>query len=150
MALDAFAMLALAEFASSDLIREKASTLLDKIFFLIACQSFRGAHGSTHGRCYVTGLKSARVENTSNLQRIGGGRGILNGETRATGLLAMARRYRVPDIIQHIGADLPDVLVTKAHPKGALRPQFDMKAGMWDVRTLTRRTPDGMLSAALD
>lgn len=150
MALDAFAMLALVEFAHSQRLRDMATALLDKLFFLLACQSFRGTHGSTHGRCYVTGLKSGRVENTSALQRLGWGMGILNGETRAAGLLALARRYRVPDIIQQIGADLPDVLVTRARSAAKLRPQFDMKWGEWDVRTITRRTPDVMLSAAVD
>jgi hypothetical protein len=150
LALDVFAMLALVEFADSDSLRKMASTLLDKIFFLITCQSFRGTHGSTHGRCYVAGLKSARVENTSNLQRIAWGMGIFNGETRATSLLAMARRYRVPDVIQQIGAHMPDVLVTRARSAASYRPQFDMKSGTWDVRTITRRTPDGMLSAAID
>lgn len=150
LTLDAFAMLALVEFADSPRLREMASTLLDKIFFMIACQSFRGAHGSTHGRCYVAGLKSARVENTSNLQRIAWGMGIFNGETRATGLLAMARRYRVPDVIQSIGADVSTPLVTRARSAADFRPQFDMKAGRWDVRTITRRTADVMLSAAVD
>lgn len=150
MTLDAFAMLALTEFAHSSHLRALATDLLDKLFFLIACQSFRGVHGSTHGRCYVAGLKSARFENTSGLQRLAWGMGGFNGETRALGMLAMADRYQVPEIIQSIGADLPEVLITRARSKGELRPQFDMKAGMWDVCTITRRTPDGMLSAAVD
>ncbi len=150
MALDAFAMLALVEMATSERLRDMATALLDKIFFLLACHSFRGAHGATHGRCYASGLKTARVENTSALQRLGWGMGLWNGETRATGLLALARRYRVPDVIQRIGADLQDVLVTRARSAARLRPQFDMKFGEWDVRTITRRTPDVMLSAAVD
>lgn len=150
MTLDAFAMLALVEFAQSARLRQMAETLLHKIFFMIAAQSFRGAHGSTHGRCYVTGLKSARVENTSSLQRIAWGMGIFNGETRATGLLALARRYRVPEVIQRIGADVDTVLTTRARAQAAFRPDYDFKRGKWDVRTLTRRTPDAMLAAALD
>jgi hypothetical protein len=150
MTLDAFAMLALVEFAESARLREMASALLDKLFFLLACQSFRGAHASTHGRCYVTALKSARVENTSSLARIAWGMGIFNGETRATGLLALARRYRVPEVIQRIGADVDAVLVTRARSRAGFRPQFDMRSDAWDVRTLTYRTPDVMLSAALD
>ncbi len=150
MTLDAFALLALVEFAASPRLRELATTLLHKLFFLLACQSFRGAHGSTHGRCYVTGLKSARVENTSSLQRIAWGMGIFNGETRATGLLALAQRYRVPPILQRIGADVDRTLVTCARSRAHFRPQFDMRGDEWDVRTLTYRSPDVMLSAALD
>ncbi len=150
LTMDAYAMLALIEFSREKHIRDLATTLLNKIFFLVACQSFRGAHSSTHGRCYVTALKSSRVENTSNLERIAWGMGMFNGETRASGMLAMARNYRVPEVIQSIGADLPDVLVTKARAHADFRPQYDCRGGAWDIRTLTRRTPDGMIAAALD
>jgi len=150
LALDAFAMLALVEFAASRRLREMATTLLHKISFMLACQSWRGMHGCTHGRAYVSSLKTARVENTSGLQRIAWGLGTFNGETQALGLLALARHYRVPGIIQRIGADMPDLLVTRAHSSGQYRPRFDLKRGTWEVNTLTRRTPDGLLSAALD
>jgi hypothetical protein len=53
-------------------------------------------------------------------------------------------------VIQHIGADLPPVLTTYARSRESFRPQFDMTSGEWDVRTITRRTPDYMLSAAID
>lgn len=150
MTLDAFAMLALVEFADSPRLQEMATALLHKIFFMIVCQSYRGAHGSTHGRCYVTGLKSARVENTSSLQRIAWGMGIFNGETRATSMLALARRYRVPEVIQRIGADVDRVVITRARSRAQFRQQFDMRGDSWDVRTLTYRAPEVMLSAALD
>lgn len=150
LALDIYAMLALVEFAASPRLRALAETLLHKTFFMIACQSFRGAHGGTHGRSYVEGLKSARFENTASLQRIAWGMGIFNGETRATGLLALARRYRIPPILQQIGADLPEALVTQARSRADYRPQFDLQRGGWDVRTLTVRTPDAMLAAAID
>ncbi|MEO8396087.1 MAG: hypothetical protein ABI700_24045, partial [Chloroflexota bacterium] len=150
LTMDTYAMLALIEFSCEQHVRDLATTLLNKIFFLVACQSFRGAHASTHGRCYVTALKSSRVENTSNLERIAWGMGMFNGETRASGMLAMAQRYRVPEVIQAIGADLPDVLLTKARAHADFRPQYDCRGGSWDIRTLTRRTPDGMIAAALD
>jgi hypothetical protein len=150
LTLDAFAMLALAEFAMHGRMHVWATALLDKIFFMLACQSYRGALGSTHGRCYVTALKSARIENTSALGRIAWGMGMFNGETRATGLLALARRYRVPDVIQRIGADSERTLITQARSRGQFCLRFDMRDDEWDVTTLTHRTPDGMLSAALD
>lgn len=150
LTLDAYAMLALTEFADSPRLREMATALLHKIFFILACQSWRGIHGCTHGRAYVTSLKTARIENTSGLQNIAWGLGNFNSETRATGLLALARRYRVPHILQKIGADMPDLLVTRARSAGRYRPQFDLKRGPWEVNTLTYRTPGGMLSAAVD
>jgi hypothetical protein len=150
MTLDAFAMLALVEFADILRLRDKATALLDKLLFMLACQSFRGALGSTHGRCYVSALKSARVENTSALGRIAWGMGIFNGETRATGLLATARRYRVPEVIQKIGADAERMLITRARSYGTFLLHADMRNDAWSVDTLTYRTSEVMLSAALD
>jgi len=150
MTLDAFAMLALVDYAESARLRDMATALLHKIFFLLACQSFRGSHSSTHGRCYVSALKSARVENTSSLGRIAWGMGIFNGETRATGLLALSRNYRVPDVIQRIGADVESTVYTEARSLEQFRPQFDMRGDAWDVRTFTHRTADVMLSAAVN
>ncbi|MBK9749564.1 MAG: hypothetical protein IPO91_22675 [Chloroflexi bacterium] len=149
MTLDAFAMLALVDYADSPRLRDMGTALLHKIFFLLACQSYRGVHGSTHGRCYVTGLKSARVENTSSLGRIAWGMGIFNGETRATGLLALARNYRVPEVIQRIGADVISTVYTESRSREQFRPQFDMRGDEWDVRTITYKSPDVMLSAAV-
>jgi len=150
LALDAYAMLALAEFARSEPLWRMATALLHKIFFMLACQSWRGIHGCSHGRAYAASLKTGRVESTSGLQRIAWGLGAFNDEVRATGLLAMAGRYRVPDVLQRIGTDAPPLLVSRARSAGRFRPRFDLRRGRWDVSTLTRRTPDGMLSAALD
>jgi hypothetical protein len=150
LAMDTFAMLTLVEFAEDEQIVQLASMMLHKIFFLIACQSFRGAHGSTHGRCYVAGLKSARFENTSGVQRIAWGMGIFNGETRATGALALSQKYRVPEVIQRIGADVESEIVTRARSRAPFVPESDMVGGEWDVSTITYRTPHVMLSAALD
>lgn len=150
LTMDVFAMLSLVEFARSVRLREVATALLHKTIFMIASQSYRGAHGSTHGRCYVEGLKTARADATSGLQRIAWGMGNFNGETHATALLALAQRYRVPELLQDIGADFPPLLVTHARSIGEYRPQFDIHRGRWDVRTITRRTPDGMLSATID
>jgi hypothetical protein len=84
------------------------------------------------------------------MQRIAWGLGAFNGETRPTGLMALARRYRVPEVIQRVGAHMPETLITHARSQGRYRPRFDMTPGTWDVNTLTHRTPDGMIAAALD
>lgn len=150
LAMDAFALLALVEFAEDGELTAAARALLDKLFFMLAAQSFRGTHGCTHGRCYLSALTSGRNDATAGLQRIAWGMGSFNGETRAPALLAMSERYTVPEVIQAIGADLPEALVTQAHALGDFVPEADMRGDGWDVRTLTRRTPDYQLAAALD
>lgn len=149
MALDVYAMLALVEFSEEPHLQAMATTLVHKTLFMLAMQSFRGVHGASHGRCYVEGLKSARVENTSGLQRIAWGMGIFNGETRATGLLALARRYRVPDIIQRIGADMGPMTI-QARSRESFQLHYDMRDDEWDVSTHTVKTPQYMLAAAVD
>jgi len=150
LAMDIYALLALAEYAPSERIRRLAVTLLDKTFFMIACQSIRGAHGCSHGRCYTEGLKTARVESTSGLQRVAWGMGGFNGETWATGMLALAERYRVHPLVQAIGADMPPLLETRSCSHGNYYLKRDLRQGSWEVHTLTRRTPHYLLSAALD
>ncbi|MBK9122271.1 MAG: hypothetical protein IPM16_03990 [Chloroflexi bacterium] len=150
LTMDTFAMLSLVELANSARLREMAAALLHKIFFMLASQSFRGAHGSSHGRCYVDGLKTARADATSGMQQIAWGMGNFNGETHATSMLALAQRYRVPEVLQRIGADVSGELVTRARSNGRFRPQFDIHRGEWDIRTITRRTPTSMLAAAVD
>jgi len=150
LALDIYAMLAIVEFAENNRLQDMATTLLHKTLFMVVSQSFRGVHGSSHGRCYVEGLKSARVENTSSIQRIAWGMGIFNGETRATGLLSMARRYQLPEILQRIGADVDSTLITRARSHAEYRPEYDMHPGAWDVRTVTYRSSQVMLAAAVD
>lgn len=150
LTMDTFAMLSLVEYAQSARLRDMAAALLHKIFFTLASQSFRGAHGSTHGRCYVDGLKTARADATSGMQQIAWGMGNFNGETHATSMMALAQRYRVPDVLQRIGADVSITLVTRARSNGKYRPQFDIHRGEWDVRTITRRVSTSMLAAAVD
>lgn len=150
MTLDAFALLALVEFADDAQIVDSASRLLDRLFGSLADHTFHGVLGTSHGRCYVSALKSARVENTSPLCRIAFGMGQFNGETRATSLLALARKYRVPELIQRRGAATEGVQTTRARSQGTLIVESDMKHQPWHVETLTVRTPDVMLSAAVD
>ena len=150
LAMDIYALLALAEFAPSQRIQKLARTLLDKTFFMIACQSIRGAHGCSHGRCYTEGLKTARVESTSGLQRIAWGLGGFNGEPWAAGMLALAEKYQVHPLVQAIGADVPPLVETKSCSYGTYDLTKDLRRGKWEVHTLTRRTPDYLLSAALD
>ncbi len=150
MTLDAFALLALVEFADDAPIADAAARLLDQIFTLLAGQTYRGTLGSSHGRCYVSALKSGRVENTSPLCRIAFGMGQFNGETRATGLLALSRKYRVPEPIQRRGAAVNTHQPARERAHGTLTVESDMKDQPWHVGTLTERTPDGMISAAID
>ncbi|MFQ3620379.1 MAG: hypothetical protein SNJ78_05485, partial [Spirochaetales bacterium] len=150
LAMDIYALLALVEYGPSVQISKLARNLLDKTFFMIACQSLRGAHGCSHGRCYTEGLKTARVESTAGLQRIAWGMGSWEGESWATGMLALSDSYEVHPLVQTIGSDLPPLLETRARSYGSYTLSRDLREGTWEVNTFTRRTPHYLLSSALD
>jgi hypothetical protein len=150
LAMDAYALLALVEFSPEAEVVEVARGLLDKLLHYVAVHSWRGVHGSSHGRCYVNSLKSARFDGTSGLQRIAWGTGGFEGEHWATLLFALSRRYRVPDRIVDAATDLSGITETQVHSFGRYRYEADLRDDPWSVHTMTRRTPHYMLSAALD
>lgn len=150
LAMDAYALLALVELSREDEVVQASRCLLDKLFHLVAVHSWRGVHGSSHGRCYVDSLKSARFDGTSGLQRIAWGTGGFQGEHWATLMFALSRRYRVPDEVIAAATDLAGIQEIRVHSFGRYRFESDLRDDPWDVHTLTRRTPHYMLSAALD
>lgn len=150
LAMDAYALLALVEYAPEQEIVAAARDLLDKLLHLVALHSWRGVHGSSHGRCYVNSLKSARFDGTSGLQRIAWGTGGFQGDHWATLMFALARRYRVPEEVIEAATDLTGVQEIRVRSFGRYRFESDLRDDPWEVHTLTRRSPHYMLSAALD
>jgi hypothetical protein len=150
LAMDAYALLALVELSPDEEVVQASRRLLDKLLHLVAVHSWRGVHGSSHGRCYVDSLKSARFDGTSGLQRIAWGTGGFQGEHWATLMFALSRRYRVPDEVIAAATDLAGIQEIRVHSFGRYRFESDLRDDPWDVYTLTRRTPHYMLSAALD
>ncbi len=150
MELVAFALLALTEYAPDAQVVDAASRLLDFIFMTLAEQTYRGVMGTSHGRIYVGALRSGRVENTSALCRIAFGMGQYNGTARAATLLALATRYRIPEMVMRRAAAIGASVSTRARPNGVLKLESDMKDVAWSVETLCERTADGMIAAAID
>ncbi|MFP4613408.1 MAG: hypothetical protein ACLFM5_08470 [Spirochaetaceae bacterium] len=150
LAMDAYALLALVEFSPDAEVVEAARRLLDKLLHFVAVQSWRGVHGSSHGRCYVNSLESARFDGTSGLQRIAWGTGGFEGEHWATLLFALSRTYRVPQRVVDAATDLSGITETQVHSFGRYRYEADLRDDPWSVHTMTRRSPHYMLSAALD
>ncbi len=150
LAMDAYALLAIVEFSLEEELVDSARALLDKLFQMVALQSWRGVHGSSHGRCYVDSLKSARFDGTSGLQRIAWGTGGFEGEHWATLLFALSRNYRAPRDAVTAATDLRGIREVHVRSCGRYRFDSDLRDDSWEVHTLTRRTAHYMLSAALD
>lgn len=147
---DVLALTHLADLAENDAVRELAAVILDKLFFTMAVNSFRGAFGSTHGRTYTPFIKGARLEHTAGLGRMLWGMGVFNAHILGTVSLACAQGYELPPIIASIAADQIEELWSRERHAGTLEEWCDRASGDWEVNKVTYKTPHGMLCSAQD
>jgi hypothetical protein len=147
---DTLALSHLADLAESDEVAEMAAVALDKLFFTLAVNSFRGVFGSTHGRTYSPYIKSGRMEPTSGMGRLAFGMGCFNDRILGTVSMACASGYDLPALIAAIAADKPEELWNRERHAGMMEAWCDLQDGAWEVNKVTYKTPDYMLSSAQD
>jgi hypothetical protein len=133
---DLLALSHLTELAEHEQVWQLASVVMDKLFFTMAVNSFKGAFGSTHGRTYAPLIKGAHLESTSGISRLMWGMGGFNRHILGTVSLACARQYELPPIVAAIAAHLPEEMWNREHHPG--------------VDKVTYKTPDYMLCSAQD
>jgi hypothetical protein len=125
----------LADLVENDEIRELAAIVLDKLFFTIAVNSYKGVFGSTRGRTSAPMVKSGQLAATAGITRLLWGMGVWNHHIK--GLVALAcSNYELPTMIASIAVDLDSEMWHQEHHPG--------------VDKVTYRTPDGMLCSAQD
>jgi hypothetical protein len=132
----------LTSLAKNVTVQELAAVLLDKLFFSLAVNSYKGAFGSTHGWTGADMLKSAQLEASSGISRLLWGMGVFNQHILGTVSLASSE-YEFPVMIGDIAADLPKEMLCKE------RHAVDPVAGL-EANTVTYKTPDYMLSSLQD
>ena len=147
---DVLALSHLADLAEGTEVAEMAAVILDKLFFTMAVNSFRGTFGSTHGRTYAPYILSGRQEPTAGLGRLAFGMGCFNDRILGTVSLACAHGYELPPLIAAIAADAPDELWSRERHAGMLEEWCDRATGEWEVNKVTYKTPDAMLCSAQD
>ncbi|MBN1312603.1 MAG: hypothetical protein JXB30_14400 [Anaerolineae bacterium] len=147
---DLLALSHLADLAEASQVYELAAIIMDKMFFTMALNSYRGTFGSTHGRTYTPLIKGGRLEATSGISRLMWGMGVFNHRVLGTVSLACAEQYEIPPIIQQIAADLPDEMWTQERHAGEYEEWCDRISGTWEVNKVTYKTPDYMLCSAQD
>ena len=147
---DVLALSHLVDLAENDDVRELAAVVLDKMFFGLAVNSFKGVFGSSHGRTYAPYIKDAFREPTSGITRLLWGKGIFNGSIRGTVSLACAVNYQLPPVIEAIAIDPADEIWSRERHAGQLEAWCDREEGEWAVDKVTYKTPDYMLSSAQD
>ncbi len=152
---DLLALSHLAGLAESVEVQDVATVMMDKLFYSLALNSFRGAFGSTHGRADVPSISSARLEPTSGICRLMWGMGAFNEHVRGSVSLACADAYELPAIISDIARDgvapgQPTDIWSKERHAGASEQGPDRSLRSWEVNKVTFKTPDYMLSSAQD
>jgi hypothetical protein len=135
---DLAALAHLTSLAENELVRELAAILMDKIFFLLAVNSYWGAFGSAHGCTGASMIKSAQLDSTSGITRMMWGMGVYNPHIAATVSLACST-YEFPLHIADIAIDqAKDILNTERHK------------GTPDAILVTYKTADYLLSSVQD
>jgi hypothetical protein len=103
--IDIAAVANLVDFAEDEEIAAKAAMVLDLILTDIACNSFRGTFGSTHGRSYEGQKKSAERELTQSVARLCLGVGHFGGIGRSASAIALSPGYEPPPVLYAIAND---------------------------------------------
>ncbi len=147
---DVLALSHLVDLAENDDVRELAAVVLDKMFFGLAVNSFKGVFGSSHGRTYSPYIKDAFREPTSGIARLLWGKGIFNRSIRGTVSLACAVNYQLPPVIEAIAIDPADEIWSRERHAGQMEAWCDREEGEWEVNKVTYKTPDYMLCSAQD
>jgi hypothetical protein len=147
---DLLALAHLADLAETPQVYELATVIMDKMFFTMALNSYRGVFGSTHGRTYAGLIKGGRLESTAGISRLMWGMGVFNHDVLGTVGLACAEQYELPSIIQDIAVDLPEEMWNRERHAGVMEEWCDLAAGPWEVNKVTYKTADYMLCSAQD
>ncbi|MDE0079297.1 MAG: hypothetical protein OXO50_17385 [Caldilineaceae bacterium] len=147
---DVLALSHLVDLAENDDVRELAAVVLDKMFFGLAVNSFKGVFGSSHGRTYSRFIKDGFREPTSGIARLLWGKGIFNRSIRGIVSLACAVNYQLPPVIEAIAIDPADEIWSRERHGGQLESWCDREEGSWEVNKVTYKTPDYMLCSAQD
>ncbi len=135
---DLVALSHLTSLVENELVQELAAILMDKIFFLLAVNSYWGAFGSAHGRTGAAMIKSAQLEATSGISRMMWGMGVYNPHIAANVSLACSA-YEFPLHIADISIDPAEEILSK-----------ERHAGNPDANLVTYKTSDYMLSSVQD
>jgi len=150
LAIDALALVSLVEFSPVKEIRQIAEALLDRILFSLACNSWKGIHGSAHGRSYTTTLRSSRFEETASIMWGLWGMGALNNAVLPVMSLLSAQKYVVPEIIRKVARDYQSPWNGRQVYRGHYRFTSDLLARPYGSDIRIWRSEDGMLSSVQD
>lgn len=138
---DLLALSHLVDLAETEAVVEYSALVMDKMFFTMAVNSYKGVFGSTHGRTYAPHIKSGQLEATSGICRLMWGQGVYNQHLR--GLVGMAcSEYEFPLLLADIATDQREDMWN--------RERHVINAAGDTINKVTYKTPDYMLASVQD
>jgi len=146
---DTLSLATLATYANNAHVWEMAAVVLDKMYFTMAVNSYKGVFGSTHGRTYTPMIKGGYRECTTGISRLLWGMGIFNDRVLGTVSLALSN-YELPPLIAAIAADLPDEMWSREQHIGSEQDFRNSGSIGSGVNKVTYKTADYMLCSAQD
>ena len=131
-------------------MRELAAVVLDKLFFGLAVNSFKGVFGAGDGGGCGPTIKEGLRGSTAGISRLLWGKGIFNRSILGTVSLACAVNYQLPPVIEAITLDPAEEIWNRERHAGRMEAWCDREDSEWDVNKVTYKTPDYMLASAQD
>ena len=150
LAIDALALVALVDHAQDEGLRRSAEALLDKTLFTLAASSWRGVHGSAHGRSYTPTLRASCLEETAPIMWFAWGMGALNEAALPAAALATSTAYRVPEVVRAVATDVDHDWAGSQTYQGNYGFECDLLVRPYRSTVLVRRGPGGMVSSVQD
>ncbi|MFC7490952.1 MULTISPECIES: hypothetical protein [unclassified Knoellia] len=150
LAIDALALVALVDHAVDEDLRRSAEALLDKILLTLACNSWRGTHGSAHGRSYTPTLRASCLEETAAIMWLFWGLGALNEAALPATALATSTAYVLPEAVRAIASEPDHEWTGTQHYRGDYAMERDLLTRSYASTVVVRRGPGGMVSSAQD
>lgn len=150
LAIDALALVALVDHAADADLRAAAEALLDKILVTLAANSWRGVHGTAHGRSYTPTLRASCLEETAPIMWWCWGVGALNDAVLPATALATATTYVVPEVVRAIGGAGDIDWAGEQSYRGGYAMERDLLVRSYDSHVVLRKGPGGMVSSVQD
>lgn len=119
---DITALVNLIDFINDPVLVQRGKIVLDLMFLDMACNSFYGIFGSTHGRSYGKEKRDGALESTSDTSKLLFGMGRYAGHDNMGAIsLALSENYGLPKIIADIAGD------TETTIENRQQMSFDLK-----------------------
>lgn len=139
----------LCDLAASEVIFELATVALDKLFFMLALNSWRGLWGTASRWVASEEVKSPLLHGVAPICNLMWGQGIFNHHVAGVVSLACCTNYQMPALLAHMATELPDAVWSREqHPAD---PNSDsVPTGAPAANVAGYKTPDYLLASVQD